>query len=205
VAARAVNTARYVVAVVLLVSVPPGVLLWLAIHPFVGFWRRLGPVWTYVILSVPVIAMMLGLYLARDTLLGADLGTSVPLIVLAVVCLVPGLSIARKRRRYLTKKILSGVPELRRDAANRGRLLTEGIYGKVRHPRYIEFLCWVGSYAFFANHAGLYVMLVLTLPTLYLIVLLEERELRDRFGKEYEEYCRRVPRFVPKRAQETAS
>jgi protein-S-isoprenylcysteine O-methyltransferase Ste14 len=30
-------------------------------------------------------------------------------------------------------------------------------------------------------------------------VLLEERELRDRFGAEYEEYCRRVPRYIPKR------
>jgi protein-S-isoprenylcysteine O-methyltransferase Ste14 len=199
------NTARYVVGVVLLVATPPGVLLWFVIHPFVGFWRRLGPVWTYVVLSVPVIAMMLGLYLARDTLLGADLGTSVPLIVLAVACLVPGMLIARKRRRYLTKKILSGVPELRRDAGNRGTLLTEGIYGKVRHPRYIEFLCWVGSYAFFANHAGLYVMLVLMLPTLYMIVLLEERELRDRFGEEYEEYRRRVPRFVPRRVSGAAS
>ena len=49
--------------------------------------------------------------------------------------------------------------------------------------------------------AGLWMaaLLGLCVPTLYLIVLLEERELRDRFGEEYEAYCRRVPRFVPKR------
>lgn len=193
------NTARYVVAVVLLVSVPPSVLLWFVIHPFVGFWRRFGPGWTYAILSVPVIAMMAGLYLARDTLLGADLGTSIPLLALAAACFSAGAVIARKRRRHLTQKILTGIPELRREASNRGTLLTEGIYGKVRHPRYIEFFCWVASYACFANYLGLYVLLVLTFPTLYLIVLLEERELRDRFGKEYTEYCRRVPRFVPRR------
>jgi protein-S-isoprenylcysteine O-methyltransferase Ste14 len=30
------------------------------------------------------------------------------------------------------------------------------------------------------------------------VVRLEERELRERFGTAYEEYCRRVPRFVLK-------
>jgi protein-S-isoprenylcysteine O-methyltransferase Ste14 len=29
------------------------------------------------------------------------------------------------------------------------------------------------------------------------VVLLEERELRDRFGAEYDEYCGRVPRYIP--------
>jgi protein-S-isoprenylcysteine O-methyltransferase Ste14 len=28
-------------------------------------------------------------------------------------------------------------------------------------------------------------------------ILLEERELRNRFGVSYSQYCRRVPRFVP--------
>ena len=194
-----VNTARYVVAVILLVSLPPGMLLWLVIHPFVGFWRRFGPLWTYLILTGPVVAMMAALYLARDPLLGADLGTSVPLIALAAACLVGGIVIAKQRGRYLTKAILSGVPELRRQAHDRGTLLTEGIYGSIRHPRYVEILFWVAAYAFLANYVGLYVLLVLTVPTIYLIVLLEERELRERFGEEYEQYCRRVPRFVPRR------
>jgi len=30
-------------------------------------------------------------------------------------------------------------------------------------------------------------------------VLMEERELRDRFRAEYEEYCRQVPRYLPRR------
>jgi len=38
----------------------------------------------------------------------------------------------------------------------------------------------------------------LSLPLIYFIVRLEERELRERFGTAYEEYCRQVPRFVPK-------
>ena len=195
-----VNTARYVIAVIVLVSLPPGMLLWFVIHPFVGFWRRFGPLWTYLILVGPVVAMMAALYLARDPLLGPDLGTSIPLIVLAAAWLVAGIVMAKKRSKYLTKAILSGVPELRRQGDDRGSLLTEGIYGRIRHPRYVEILCWVAAYAFFANYIGLYVLLVLTVPTIYFIVLLEERELRERFGEEYREYCRRVPRFLPRRA-----
>jgi protein-S-isoprenylcysteine O-methyltransferase Ste14 len=36
-------------------------------------------------------------------------------------------------------------------------------------------------------------------PAIHLVVLLEEPELRERFGAEYEEYCGRVPRYIPKR------
>jgi protein-S-isoprenylcysteine O-methyltransferase Ste14 len=37
-------------------------------------------------------------------------------------------------------------------------------------------------------------------PLLHLIVLLEERELPDRFGEAYVDYSRRVPRYWPRRA-----
>jgi protein-S-isoprenylcysteine O-methyltransferase Ste14 len=31
------------------------------------------------------------------------------------------------------------------------------------------------------------------------VVLYEEPTLREKFGKEYEEYCRQVPRWIPRR------
>jgi protein-S-isoprenylcysteine O-methyltransferase Ste14 len=53
--------------------------------------------------------------------------------------------------------------------------------------------------AFFTNYLAVYVVAVLVAPALYLVVMLEEKELRDRFGQQHVEYCRRVPRFIPRR------
>ncbi|MDH3369164.1 MAG: isoprenylcysteine carboxylmethyltransferase family protein, partial [Gemmatimonadota bacterium] len=92
--------------------------------------------------------------------------------------------------------ILSGIPELRK--GDPGRLLTEGIYARLRHPRYVEVILGVISYALVANYLGGYVVVLVTVASMVPLVLLEERELRDRFGDAYDEYARRVPRFIPR-------
>jgi len=176
---------------------PPALLLWFAIHPWVRFWRRFGAGWTYALLGGPVIALMAGLYLARESLLGADLGTHYVLIALGILFASCAVVIGIKRKKYLTFRILCGVPELSR-TGERGKLLQEGIYAKIRHPRYLEVALAVLSYSLIANYAGLYVLTVLSVLALYAIVLLEERELRERFGSAYEEYARSVPRFLPR-------
>jgi protein-S-isoprenylcysteine O-methyltransferase Ste14 len=78
------------------------------------------------------------------------------------------------------------------------RLLTEGIYSRIRHPRYVEVLLVIASLALIANNLASYVNWIIGIPSVLLIVRIEERELRDRFGAEYEAYCARVPRFVPR-------
>ncbi len=190
------NAVRYWVALLVLVSLPPGILLWYFIHPLASFWRKLGPGWTYTILGVPMLALMAAVFLARDTLLAVDLGTSYPLIALAALTLAAAATIAMKRKRHLTFGILAGVPELSR-RRHPGKLLTEGPYARIRHPRYVETFLWILAYALFANYLATYVVAGLTIPALWLVVVLEERELRQRFGAEYEGYCRRVPRFLP--------
>jgi len=181
----------------LLISWPPGVLLWVAIHPFARQWRRLGPVWTYAILGVPSLLMAAAIWRSRGWLLAIDYGTSYLRVALGVVAAVVSAMIAVERRKQLTFRILAGIPELTR-GPGRGTILRDGIYGKLRHPRYVEALLAVLAFALVANYLTLYVLLLLSLPALYLVVILEERELRERFGAEYVAYCREVPRFLPK-------
>lgn len=192
--------ARYIVAVLILVTLPPSLLLWFLIHPFARQWRRFGPVWTYAIVSIPAIGLGAALYVARDRLLAVDYGTSYPLVGLAGAFFVATAWIAVQRRRHLTFRILAGIPELTPGEGQPDdgpKLLTEGIYARVRHPRYVEVIVGVLAYALFANHLAIYLLWLVTIPALYAIVVLEERELLERFGEEYEAYRERVPRFVP--------
>jgi protein-S-isoprenylcysteine O-methyltransferase Ste14 len=193
------ETARYFIAVLMLVSVPPAIGLWYAIHPFARAWRRIGTLATYLVLAVPFGALGWLTWRYRDLLLGADFGTQPWLFALTVPAAVGGAFIARARRRHLTQRILVGVPEL--SPRDKGHLLTEGIYARVRNPRYVEFMAFVLAYVSVANYGGAWVLFLLLFPATQVLVLLEERELRDRFGAEYEEYCRRVPRWIPRGRQ----
>lgn len=191
------NTARYVIAVLVLIGLPPGILLWFFIHPFASFWRKKGPVWTYTIVGLPMVGLMVGLFWARKTMLSVDFGTSYPLVLLSVLLFAMAAAIAAKRRKLLTFGVLAGLPELS-ESRYPGKLLTVGPYAKIRHPRYIEILLATFSYAMFANYLGTFILAAASVPVIVLIVLLEEKELRERFGAEYERYCEKVPRFVPK-------
>jgi protein-S-isoprenylcysteine O-methyltransferase Ste14 len=196
-AARGIDTARYWIALLLLVCLPPGVMLWFFIHPFVRFWRRLGAGWTYALLSVPTVLVMAFMWSMRHRLLAVDFGFSLWLTGLGVLVLCAGLTISLRRRRHLTVRIITGVAELARDPGQ-SRLLTEGIYAKIRHPRYVELLFVQLAYALFANYLALYVTCLLYIPVILGVVVLEERELRQRFGVRYDRYCQRVPRFIPR-------
>jgi methanethiol S-methyltransferase len=78
-----------------------------------------------------------------------------------------------------------------------GEIARHGIYARIRHRRYAgSFLAIVGACLLAGTRATWLtagVWLVLT-PS---AISVEERELRTRLGAAYEEYCRRVPRFIP--------
>ena len=114
------------------------------------------------------------------------------------MCLVAGY-IGWKRKKYLTMRILAGVPEVETEVEKRGKLLDEGPYAIIRHPRYVEILFATCGYAAIANYLGCWILAVLMVPLIHLVVLLEERELIDRFGNAYREYAARVPRYFPRK------
>ena len=189
------DTIRYGLAVLMVITVPPAFLWWLIIHPLAPRLRRFGPGPTFTALTPVLLLACYGLYLVRRPLVGSDLGWRPPVFAIGVVLYAMSIRVELRTRRHLKFGILAGVPEL---APERGRLLTEGIYSEMRHPRYLAVLLGLLAYALMINYSGLYVLFGFSIVAVAVVIALEEKELADRFGDEYLRYKARVPAIIPR-------
>ena len=81
------------------------------------------------------------------------------------------------------------------------RLVVVGFYRYVRNPMYGGFAAgWIGLWVVFGhpNPVAIAVVAVVALGVHLFVVFYEEPTLRKKFGAEYEEYCRNVPRWWPR-------
>lgn len=78
------------------------------------------------------------------------------------------------------------------------KIVTTGVYSIVRHPQHLgALLAHAGiSFLLSAWYSLLFTPLMIVL--IYLISRKEEEELIKEFGKEYEDYKKRVPMLIPK-------
>jgi protein-S-isoprenylcysteine O-methyltransferase Ste14 len=188
---------RYALALALLCTVPPMLFYWPVIHPFIRFWRRLGPALTYLVILGAAAVVGVELFRLRASLLAVEFGTNWPLVAAGVLCFASAARLRVLLHRTITNKLLSGLPELEPERHPQ-RLVRTGLYARVRHPRYLQFTLALFGYALFANYLAGYVIWLIWLPAMYAVALLEERELRERFGEDYENYSLEVPRFLPR-------
>jgi protein-S-isoprenylcysteine O-methyltransferase Ste14 len=193
-----IDRVRYYYGILNLIVLPPGLLFWFLIHPWARRWRRLGLIRTYLIVVPVSVAFGALLFRFSDLLLGVDLGTNWTLVAVALVLFSISNWLHLRIRRHLTFATMAGIPELSPTGQPKGRLLQDGIYRVVRHPRYLSAGLGAIANALFINYAGLYILILLLVPVGYLMIALEERELIDRFGEEYRKYQREVPRFIPR-------
>lgn len=191
------DAVRYWFAVLAIISMPPAILYWFIVHPFVDIWRRVGKATTFSLLAVMFVGVGYVLYLNRDALVGADRGTDPWLWAPAAFCYGLAMWIQFRIKKQLTFKVLAGAPELEADGRG-GSLMHEGLYARMRHPRYVAVILGTIGWALFANYVGVYVLIPVTIVGLWMIASMEERELVRRFGDEYVEYRRRVPMFIPR-------
>ena len=84
------------------------------------------------------------------------------------------------------------------------KLIVNGLYRYVRNPIYLGALLVLLGYIFWFG-SGLVIIYFFLFLLAYqiLITLIEEPILRNTFGQEYEEYCKRVPRWLPKLFRES--
>ena len=188
---------RHVAAAMTVVIALPLFLSWLLIHPLAGLWRKIGG-FTYIF----VLALLAGMIVLLDGWydVQADLihfGPNTITVLLSIPCFIVSVVMATYYYKHLDLGILIGLPEITREQYP-GTLLTEGIYARIRHPRYVGAFIFVLGMALVANSPIPYIVAALLIPLIYVIVFFEERELKKRFGAEYEKYCQKVPKFFPK-------
>lgn len=192
-----VEAVRYYLALVVLVSFVPLLAFWFLIHPFVLTWRRLGPWVAYGAALAVMVLIGAGLFALRGPLLAVEFGTVPWLWPPAALAYLAATVLEVLCRRQLSIGTLIGLPELV-PSRGPGRLLTEGIYARVRHPRYTAGGIGLFALACFTNYLVIYALLVVYWPVIYGVTVFEERELVARFGTAYARYRERVPRFVPR-------
>ncbi|HSM05070.1 MAG TPA: isoprenylcysteine carboxylmethyltransferase family protein [Longimicrobiales bacterium] len=193
------DTFRYVLAVVIWATIPPAFLYWYLIHPFASYWRTVGPARTYLVVG-PICLVVMGMLLRwNGPVRATDLGTNWLLFYSGLGLWIAAALLESRIRKHLDFKTLAGVPELRpRTEVEEPRLLDEGVYARVRHPRYLGFMVGSLGWTMMANHGATYIVAALLVPLVWGLIVLEERELVARFGDRYLDYRARVPALVPR-------
>lgn len=78
------------------------------------------------------------------------------------------------------------------------RLVQGGVYGLSRNPMYVGNLCIAIGMCLIAHVPLAFITIIPLFFYIYFaIVVTEEAFLRQKFGEEFTDYCRRVPRFLP--------
>ncbi len=185
----------WLAALVLFLQLPIP-LFWFVLHPQVNFWRR-HPTAGYitgVLLSWgPVTACMI---VFRRELFRRD-WPPVWSIVAGLALLILEAWIFWRVKRDLGAAKLVGKTEL----SGGGEVVHRGIYARIRHPRYVGSLIAILGACFLAGTRLMWTVAAVWCLLTLVAIAMEERELRARFGAAYEEYCRRVPRFLPLRVK----
>jgi protein-S-isoprenylcysteine O-methyltransferase Ste14 len=79
------------------------------------------------------------------------------------------------------------------------RLVTRDIYRCVRHPHHIGVGIFMTSLGLLIGHRWSFLLITITqwLWIIGFLVLVEERELLEKFGESYKAYCNQVPMLFP--------
>ena len=77
-------------------------------------------------------------------------------------------------------------------------LVTKGIYAQTRHPQYLGFLLLTAGIDFLWVTFSTLLLWPILVFLYYRLAKEEEQRMEEKFGEEYREYKKSVPRFLPK-------
>jgi protein-S-isoprenylcysteine O-methyltransferase Ste14 len=171
----------------------PVPIYWFILHPFTDFWRRniRAAFWFAGLFAWTAGAIFV--VIARHQLLGENIPSLVRSLI-AIPLIAADFLLLFYSGKFLGAKKLVGHAEL----SGKSELTTTGLYKYVRHPRYTGMICAIVGACLLVQTEFAWTVSAIWLACVLLSTLLEEREMRRRFGPAYEAYSRSTPRFLPR-------
>jgi hypothetical protein len=163
-----------------------------------------------VVLSVIAVFFTLAYFVTIWFGIPEELGFSPSVRLIGLLLLLTGFGLLgwlfryRKPMAILTStyvtfsKAARGRASLKERSSRTEPLVVTGPYRCVRHPLYFDVVLLIVGWWLLFDYTFLFVSaLFLLLWFSCAVTRFEERELRVLFGKDYEEYARRVPSIIP--------
>jgi protein-S-isoprenylcysteine O-methyltransferase Ste14 len=169
----------------------PVPIYWFILHPFTNFWRRniRAAFWFAGLAAWTAGAIFV--ITARHELLAENIPS--PLAALAAIPLIAAdFVLLYYSGKFLGGKKLVGHAEL----SGKSELTISGLYKYARHPRYTGMIFAITGACILAQTKFAWFVGAIWLASVLVTILMEEREMRHRFGAAYEEYSRATPRFL---------
>jgi len=189
---RAIDT----IALVYAMAYFPAPLFWLIVHGGIHFWRRFGNRSFWIALPL-WIACDTVLFRVRDWLFAERVHRDALTWTAGLALVAAAVAIGHRVHRDFGLRRLAGLPEISPDRYP-DAMVRSGIYARVRHPRYLEYMLTFFGLGLLTGAKGIFLLAIVTVLLYLMVTPLEERELREHYGQRYEAYARAVPRFVPR-------
>ncbi|HEX3351334.1 MAG TPA: isoprenylcysteine carboxylmethyltransferase family protein [Terriglobales bacterium] len=169
---------------------------WLMIHSRTEYWRSrqrspyrlLVPVWIAMWIALAAITMPWRNLLLYDTPWAWIPGT---------LLFAAGLWIYNRAGTGFSAAQLGGLPEVRAGHSEQ-RLVTTGLRTRVRHPVYLGHLCEMLAWSIGTGLAVCYGLTGLAMISGAIMIRLEDKELEQRFGDQYQRYKSSTPTIWPR-------
>ncbi len=170
-------------------------LFWIPVHGFNRFFRKIGLL-TYALPLFTWLPIAYLIYLNRMNLLSYTIIVPHALGIIGMITLVGGIILQLWTLHLLSFRGITGMPEVSERYS--GRFVTKGPFSVVRHPTYLSHTLMLLGVFLVTGAVTVAVFTVLDFFLIHaLIIPLEDRELMNRFGRDYMKYKNEVPRFFP--------
>jgi protein-S-isoprenylcysteine O-methyltransferase Ste14 len=169
---------------------------WLSIHPRAEFWRsrRTSP---YKILLPAWMGMWVAVASITAPWRAITLYENRWMWIPAAALFCTGLVLYKLSHNHFSLAQLCGLPETLVGHSTQA-LITIGIRAHVRHPVYLGHLCAMLAWSAGTGLAACWALTAFAILTGTVMITMEDKELEERFGKEYSQYRSAVPAVLPK-------